>query len=90
MRGSVQVIQRGLPDPLTRSRSVLSEQINRPAIPGVRLPKRLRKRDSLSHAIRDLVIDGTCSFTNLDLLKLSRFDGLEKDWREKRGWMPIA
>ena len=42
------------------------------------------------HAIRDLVIDGTCSFTNIDLLKLSRFDGLEKDWREKRGWMPIA
>lgn len=42
------------------------------------------------HAIRDLVIDGTCSFTNLDLLKLSRFDGLEKDWREKRGWMPIS
>ena len=42
------------------------------------------------HAIRDLVIDGACSFTNIDLLKLSRFDGLEKDWREKRGWMPIA
>ena len=38
----------------------------------------------------DLVIDGTCSFTNIDLLKLSRFDRLEKDWREKRGWMPIA
>jgi sarcosine oxidase, subunit beta len=42
------------------------------------------------HAIRDLVIDGTCSFTNLDLLKLSRFDDLEADWRKKRGWMPIA
>ena len=42
------------------------------------------------HAIRDLVIDGRCSFTNLDLLKLSRFDDLETDWREKRGWMPIA
>jgi sarcosine oxidase subunit beta len=42
------------------------------------------------HAIRDLVIDGACSFNNIDLLKLSRFDGLEKDWREKRGWMPIA
>jgi sarcosine oxidase subunit beta len=36
------------------------------------------------------VIDGACSFSNIDLLKLSRFDGLEKDWREKRGWMPIA
>lgn len=42
------------------------------------------------HAIRDLVIDGACSFANLDLFKLSRFDGLEADWREKRGWMPIS
>lgn len=42
------------------------------------------------HAIRDLVIDGACSFTNLDLFKLSRFNGLEADWREKRGWMPIS
>ncbi len=42
------------------------------------------------HAIRDLVIDGACSFTNIDMLKLSRFDGLEADWREKRGWMPIS
>ena len=42
------------------------------------------------HAIRDLVIDGACSFANLDLFKLSRFDGLEADWREKRGWVPIS
>jgi sarcosine oxidase, subunit beta len=42
------------------------------------------------HAIRDLVIDGACSFANLDLFKLSRFDTLECDWREKRGWMPIS
>jgi sarcosine oxidase, subunit beta len=42
------------------------------------------------HAIRDLVMDGTCSFADLDLFKLSRFDGLEADWREKRGWMPIS
>ena len=42
------------------------------------------------HAIRDLVIDGTCSFANLDLFKLSRFDGLEPDWRQKRGWLPIS
>lgn len=42
------------------------------------------------HAIRDIVMDGTCSFTDLDLLSLSRFDGLEADWREKRGWMPIV
>jgi sarcosine oxidase subunit beta len=42
------------------------------------------------HAIRDLVLDGACSFANIDLFKLSRFDNLEPDWREKRGWMPIA
>ncbi len=42
------------------------------------------------HAIRDLVIDGQCSFADIDMLKLSRFDGLEADWREKRGWMAIA
>jgi len=42
------------------------------------------------HAIRDLVIDGKCSFADIDILKLSRFDNLETDWREKRGWMPIT
>jgi sarcosine oxidase subunit beta len=42
------------------------------------------------HAIRDLVIDGACSFANIDILKLSRFDTLEPDWREKRGWMPFS
>ena len=42
------------------------------------------------HAIRDLVIDGECSFADIDILKLSRFDHLEADWRERRGWMPIA
>ncbi len=42
------------------------------------------------HAIRDLVIDGTCSFADIDILKLSRFDNLAADWREKRGWMPIS
>lgn len=42
------------------------------------------------HAIRDLVMDGKCSFADIDIFKLSRFDNLEPDWREKRGWMPIA
>lgn len=42
------------------------------------------------HAIRDLVIDGKCSFADIDIFKLSRFDALESDWREKRGWMAIA
>ena len=42
------------------------------------------------HAIRDLVLDGACSFANIDMLKLSRFANLEPDWREKRGWMAMA
>jgi len=41
-------------------------------------------------AIRDLVLDGACSFANIDILKLSRFDNLEPDWRAKRGWVPIT
>ena len=42
------------------------------------------------HAIRDLVIDEACSFADISILGLSRFAGLEADWREQRGWMPIA
>ena len=41
------------------------------------------------HAIRDLVLDGVCSFADIGILGLSRFADLEPDWREKRGWMPI-
>jgi len=37
-------------------------------------------------AIRDLVIDGACSFADLDKLGLSRFAGLPADWRRERGW----
>jgi len=42
------------------------------------------------HAIRDLVLDGVCSFTDLSKLSLSRFDDLPDDWRERRGWTPAA
>ena len=38
------------------------------------------------HAIRDLVIDGACSFADIAKLGLARFAGLEPDWRERRGW----
>ena len=41
------------------------------------------------HAIRDLVLDGACSFADIGILGLSRFADLEPDWREQRGWMPI-
>lgn len=42
------------------------------------------------HAIRDLVLEGACSFADIGILGLSRFAGLEADWREKRGWLPIS
>ncbi|MDQ2763386.1 MAG: FAD-dependent oxidoreductase, partial [Pseudomonadota bacterium] len=38
------------------------------------------------HAIRDLVIDGVCSFAEISKLGLARFASLEPDWREQRGW----
>ena len=38
------------------------------------------------HAIRDLVVDGQCSFTDISKLGLARFADLPADWREKRGW----
>jgi sarcosine oxidase subunit beta len=42
------------------------------------------------HAIRDLVIDGVCSFADLEKLKLSRFKDLPTDWRRRRGWEAAA
>ncbi|NDW03334.1 NAD(P)/FAD-dependent oxidoreductase [Jiella pacifica] len=40
------------------------------------------------HAIRDLVIDGVCSFADLSKLSLSRFAGLRADWRDHLDWLP--
>ncbi len=42
------------------------------------------------HAIRDLVIDGTCSFADISSFKLSRFDRLEPNWRDLQGWQALA
>lgn len=39
------------------------------------------------HAIQQLVTDGTCSFADLATFSLSRFDGLNPDWRLERGWV---
>ena len=41
-------------------------------------------------AVSELVMDGVCSFTDLEKLRLSRFAGLDPDWREARGWAPVA
>ena len=40
------------------------------------------------HAVRDLVVDGRCSFADLGKLRLSRFDNIRDDWLEERGWLP--
>jgi sarcosine oxidase subunit beta len=42
------------------------------------------------HAIRDLVVDGACSFAEIGKLGLARFADLEPDWRERRGWAAPA
>ena len=42
------------------------------------------------HAIRDLVVDGACSFTDIAKLSLARFAGIAPDWREAAGWLPLA
>lgn len=41
------------------------------------------------HAIRDLVVDGKCSFTDLSVCSLSRFVKLEPDWQAVQGWLPL-
>ena len=40
------------------------------------------------HAVRDLVVDGACSFADISSFALSRFDGLEPDWQDLQGWRP--
>lgn len=42
------------------------------------------------HAVRDLVVDGACSFADISKLNLARFAGLGPDWRAAQGWTPIA
>jgi sarcosine oxidase subunit beta len=42
------------------------------------------------HAIRDLVVDGRCSFADISGFALSRFAQLEPDWRSIQGWMPLS
>jgi sarcosine oxidase subunit beta len=42
------------------------------------------------HAIRDLVIDGACSFTDIAKYSLARFSGLPADWAAQKGWTARA
>jgi sarcosine oxidase subunit beta len=41
-------------------------------------------------AIRDLVLDGACSFADISSFKLSRFAALEPTWRDLQGWHPVT
>ena len=42
------------------------------------------------HAVRDLVVEGHCTFADIDKLALSRFDGIAADWAEQAGWHAAA
>jgi sarcosine oxidase subunit beta len=41
-------------------------------------------------AIRDLVLEGRCSFADIDKLSIRRFADLPEDWREAKGWAPTT
>jgi sarcosine oxidase subunit beta len=41
------------------------------------------------HAVSDLVLEGKCSFTDIEKLGLSRFDGIEANWQTSKGWLPL-
>ena len=41
-------------------------------------------------AVRDLVLEGRCSFANLEKLSIRRFAGMAADWREANGWLPTT
>ena len=42
------------------------------------------------HALRDLVLEGRCSFADIAKLSIRRFAGLPQDWREAAGWAPTT
>ena len=42
------------------------------------------------HAIRDLMLDGACSFADVSSFELKRFGALEADWVTLQGWQANA
>ena len=42
------------------------------------------------HAIADLVLEGRCTFTDIDKLGIGRFADLSTDWRAERGWTSVS
>ncbi|MER9158401.1 hypothetical protein [Mesorhizobium sp. M0778] len=49
-----------------------------------------RRSPSSGRAIRDVVVDGTCSFADISSFRLARVARLEPDWRELQGWAALA
>ncbi|MEI8718777.1 MULTISPECIES: FAD-binding oxidoreductase [unclassified Mesorhizobium] len=45
---------------------------------------------SSGRAIRDVIVDGTCSFADIYSFRLARFARLEPDWRELQGWIALS
>jgi len=39
------------------------------------------------HAIADLVLEGRCTFADIDKLSIARFKDIPADWREQKGWV---
>ncbi|MCF6127969.1 MULTISPECIES: FAD-binding oxidoreductase [Mesorhizobium] len=44
---------------------------------------------SSGRAIRDVVVDGVCSFADISSFSLKRFARLEPNWRQLQGWVAI-
>ncbi len=42
------------------------------------------------HAVRDLVLEGRCTFADIDKLSLSRFAATPDRWREEKGWVATS
>ena len=42
------------------------------------------------HAVRDLVLEGRCTFADIDKLSLGRFADVTDDWREEKGWVATS
>lgn len=43
---------------------------------------------AVGHAVRDLVVEGRCTFADIEKFKLGRFADFAPDWAAKRGWVP--
>jgi sarcosine oxidase subunit beta len=42
------------------------------------------------HAVRDLVLEGRCTFADISKLSIGRFAETPTDWREDKGWVPTG